>query len=67
MKAAAKKDDVDALRGIIAELKDYITELEADKEDIQAWAEKLVCQVKEAGLVPARFERATRPKAKAQE
>lgn len=60
----AKKDEVDALRGIIKELKDYVTDLECDKEDLQAWAEKLVCQVRDAGLDPVRFsrsERKTRP------
>jgi outer membrane murein-binding lipoprotein Lpp len=56
---AAKKDEVDALRGIIQELKAYVNDLEYDKEDLQAWAEKLVCQVKEAGLTPVRFVRRT--------
>lgn len=53
----AKKDDVEALRGIIKELKDYIKDLERDKEDLQSWAEALVCQVKEAGMLPVRFRR----------
>lgn len=60
----AKKDEVEALRGIIKELKDYVDDLECDKEDLQLWAEKLVRQVKEAGLEPERFvrgERKTRP------
>ncbi|MEM5775881.1 MAG: hypothetical protein AAGU05_12840 [Anaerolineaceae bacterium] len=56
----AKKDEVDALRGIITELKNYVDDLEADKEDLQAWAEKLVCQVKDAGLEPAKFLRSPR-------
>jgi len=57
---SAKKNDVEVLRGIIQELKDYVEELEADKEDLQAWAEKLVCQIKNAGLVPEKFERSQR-------
>jgi hypothetical protein len=71
---AAKKNDVETLsedvnilRGIIKEskdyiqeLKEYIEELEIDKEDLQAWAEKLVCQIKNAGLVPEKFERSQR-------
>lgn len=56
----AKKDEVDALRGIIQELKDYISEIETDKEDLQSWAERLVCQVKEAGLEPVKFVRTDR-------
>lgn len=57
----AKKDEVDALRSIITELRTYIDGLERDKEDLECWAERLVCQIKEAGLVPAKFERKTRP------
>jgi hypothetical protein len=63
-KSAAKKDEVDSLRGIIQELKSYISDLEADKEDLQAWAERLVCQVREAGMTPAKFERRTQPRGK---
>ena len=53
---SASKNDVDVLRGIIQELKSYVEELEADKEDLQVWAEKLVCQIKDAGLEPVKFE-----------
>lgn len=56
----AKKDEVDALRGIIQELKDYVSDLECDKEDLQSWAERLVCQVQEAGLEPVKFVRSER-------
>lgn len=56
----AKKDEVDALRNIITELKSYVDDLECDKEDLQTWAEKLVCQVKDAGLEPAKFVRQAR-------
>lgn len=59
-KKGAKKDEVDALRGIIQELKNYVDDLECDKEDLQAWAEELVCQVKEAGLTPVKFKRKAR-------
>jgi hypothetical protein len=58
----AKKDEVDALRNIIAELKNYVDDLECDKEDLQLWAERLVAQVKEAGMEPAKFERKTTPR-----
>lgn len=61
----AKKDEVEALRGIIQELKDYVEDLECDKEDLQLWAERLVCQVQSAGLDPVKFirsERKTRPR-----
>ena len=51
----AKKNEVEALRGIIRELKDYVEQLEYDKEDLQDWAERLVCQVQAAGLEPERF------------
>lgn len=56
----AKKDEVEALSGIITKLREYVENLEADKEDLQAWAEKLVCQVKDAGLEPAKFIRSPR-------
>jgi hypothetical protein len=59
-KKGAKKDEVDALRGIIQELKNYVDDLECDKEDLKAWAEELVCQVKEAGLTPVKFKRKAR-------
>ena len=61
----AKKDEVDALRGIIQELKDYVEDLECDKDDLQLWAERLVCQIQGAGLEPVKFirgERKTRPR-----
>ena len=64
----AKKDEVEALRGIIQELKEYVNDLEDDKEDLQAWAERLVCQIQEAGLEPVKFirsERKTQPRGKA--
>lgn len=59
----AKKDDVEALRGIIKELKDYVSDLELDKEDLQSWAERLVCQVKDAGFEPVKFISSRRKKA----
>lgn len=57
---SAKKDEVEVLRGIIQELKEYVSDLEDDKEDLQAWAERLVCQVKDAGLEPVKFVRGDR-------
>lgn len=57
---SAKKDEVDALRGIIKELKEYVEDLERDKEDLQVWAEQLVRQIKDAGIEPARFVRSGR-------
>ncbi len=63
----AKKDEVEALRGIITELKEYVHDLECDKEDLQVWAERLVCQIQEAGLEPVKFvrsERKTEPRKK---
>lgn len=56
----AKKDDVDCLRGIIEELKLYIEDLECDKEDLQAWAERLVHQLQTAGIEPEKFSRQRR-------
>jgi hypothetical protein len=56
----AKKNEVDALRGIIQELKEYVNDLECDKEDLQVWAKRLVCQVQEAGLEPVEFIRSER-------
>ena len=44
---SASKNDVEVLRGIIQELKIYVEELEEDKIDLQTWAEKLVCQIKD--------------------
>ena len=56
----AKKDEVDALRGIIQELKEYIGDLEYDKDDLKFWAARLVCQVQDAGLEPVQFIRSER-------
>jgi len=61
---SAKKNDVEALRGIIQSLKEQIDELEHNNEDLKDWAERLVCQVKEAGLEPVKFKRLTRVKDK---
>lgn len=66
-RSSAKKNEVDSLRGIITELKEYVHDLECDKEDLQVWAERLVCQVKEAGLEPVKFirsDRKTQPRKK---
>lgn len=52
---SAKKDDLEVLRGIIAELKDKIAELECENKDLKEWAERLVKQVKDAGLSPVTF------------
>ena len=57
---SARKNELDILRGIIKELKDYVEELEIDKEDLETWAEALVCQAKDAGLMPVKFVRANR-------
>jgi len=58
--ASARKNEVEILRGIIQELKDYVEQLECDKEDLQDWAERLVSQVKGAGLEPVKFIRSAR-------
>jgi hypothetical protein len=52
---SASKNDLEVLRGIIAELKDKIGELECENKDLKDWAERLVEQVKEAGLSPVKF------------
>lgn len=57
---SARKNEVEILRGIIQELKDYVEDLECDKEDLQLWAERLVCQVQGAGLEPVKFVRSER-------
>lgn len=57
---SARKNEVEILRGIIQELKDYVEDLECDKEDLQLWAERLVCQIQGAGLEPVKFVRSER-------
>ena len=55
--SSARKNELELLRGVIAELRKRIEELEDTNEDLENWAERLVCQVKEAGLIPAKFIR----------
>lgn len=57
---AARKNDLDILRGIISELRDRIQELEDKNGDLEAWAEALCCQVKELGHDPVKFMRKDR-------
>lgn len=52
---SASKDDLDVLRGIIAELRAKIAEMECEKRDLKFWAERLVKQVIDAGLSPVAF------------
>lgn len=52
---SAKKNEVEVLRVIIQELKDRVNELEIDNRDLENWAERLVCQVKNVGLEPVKF------------
>ena len=54
---SAKKNEVEALRGIIAELRDQVDELRCENKDLKNWAERLVNQVKVAGLTPVEFFR----------
>jgi hypothetical protein len=54
---SAKKDELDVLRGVIDSLNERIQQLEDNNADLEDWAERLVCQVKEAGLLPAKFIR----------
>lgn len=60
--SSASKNELDVLRGIIAELRTEIEDLKAENANLKEWAEKLCCQIKEAGLKPVEF---TRPSKKA--
>jgi hypothetical protein len=52
---SAKKDELNILRGIIAELKDKVRDIECENKDLKDWAVRLVNQVKAAGLKPEEF------------
>jgi hypothetical protein len=49
--------NVKDLRQIIDALRERIKELEDDNHDLKIWAERLVTQVRGAGLTPIEFER----------
>jgi len=51
------KDRVSELEGTISRLNHRIVDLEAMNSDLEDWAERLTCQVKEAHLEPAKFIR----------
>lgn len=56
------RSNVKDLREIIAELRSEVDDLRNDNEDLKDWAERLVCQVKDAGMVPVSFIRKMRDK-----
>jgi cell division protein FtsL len=61
---SASKNDLEILRGIIAELRTEIEDLKAENGDLKDWAERLVCQVKENGLKPVEYIRHRREEKK---
>ena len=59
----ARKGSVDEWRGLLQEHRELILQLrkqleekEEEIEDLKDWAERLVCQVKGAGLEPVMFK-----------
>jgi hypothetical protein len=54
---SASKSDLAILRGIIAELREQVDELESVNNDLETWAEQLCCQVKGLGQDPVKFVR----------
>lgn len=54
---SARRTELDILRGVIDELKEQIEELKATNADLEDWAERLVCQVKDLGVIPVKFIR----------
>lgn len=68
-RSAASREELNSLRLTIetlqrenARLRDRLDDLEFENGNLKAWAEALVCQVKELGGMPARFEEKTRPR-----
>jgi predicted nuclease with TOPRIM domain len=53
----ARKDAFDELSKLYDKLKEKVDELEAENLDLKDWAERLVCQVKGAGMNPVEFIR----------
>ena len=56
-KHAAKKDDVDVLRGIMNELRSRMKDIEDDNADLRSWAACLCNQIVTLGHIPVPFER----------
>ncbi len=50
-------NNVKDLREIIDALRERVDELEVENNDLKAWAEGLMCQVREAGIIPLEFIR----------
>jgi trehalose-6-phosphate synthase len=55
--SSARKNEVSALSQIINQLRTRVEELEAINEDLENWAERLCCQVREVGKEPVKFIR----------
>ena len=54
---SAKKNELEVLREIIDRLRERIDDLECENEELADWAERLVNQVKNAGLQPVKLVR----------
>lgn len=61
-RSAATRDELNSLRETISHLQrennrlsDRITTLEDERDAVRDWAERLVCQVRGAGLVPESY------------
>ena len=54
---SARKDAFDQLKVIVDQLKEKVDELETENEDLKDWAERLVRQVRAAGLEPEPYRR----------
>jgi len=54
---SAKRNEVSALSEIICQLRKRVEDLEIDNEDLENWAERLCCQVREKGMEPVKLIR----------
>jgi regulator of replication initiation timing len=68
-RSAASKQELESLRETITHLQvensrlvKRLDDLEFENGALKDWAEALVCQVREMGGVPVRFEEKTRPR-----
>jgi hypothetical protein len=55
--SSAKRNEVSALSEIISQLRRRVEDLETDNEDLENWAERLCCQVREIGKEPVKLIR----------
>lgn len=62
-RSAASKEELNSLRQTLSlltsenvRLRERMDDLEAENRNLKDWAEKLCCQIRDAGLVPVKYK-----------